>query len=126
MARNTSKTGGFTVTELCIAVVLIVLLVAVVIPKFVANNRAQAQANACISNLRIIAGAEHGWVLENHKQYTDIPVGSDLQPYIGRGSAGELPVCPDDPKQTFDSSYSLHNDRTYPSCKINPAKHILP
>ena len=125
MARKTSKMGGFTVTEICIAVVLIVLLAAVLIPRFVASSRAEAQANACISNLRIIAGAEHGWILENRKQYTDIPAGSDIQPYLGRGSAGELPFCPNDPRQTFDTSYSLHNDRTYPTCKIVPANHVL-
>lgn len=80
---------------------------------------------ACISNLRIIDSAKGQWALEQNKKRTDTPADSDLQPYIGRGSAGELPCCPLDPKQTFDTSYSINNVGTKPTCKILPALHSL-
>jgi len=125
MTRKTSNMGGWTVTEICIAVVLIVLLVAIAIPNFVRPRTTKAY-NACISNLRILDSVKAQWALELHKELTDIPTGSDIQPYLPYVPAGELPVCPDDPKQTFDTSYSLHNVGTKPACKINPARHSLP
>ncbi|MGA2542685.1 MAG: prepilin-type cleavage/methylation domain-containing protein [Verrucomicrobiota bacterium] len=126
MARKTSKMGGFTATEICIVVGLIVLLAAVVIPRFVRKPPMPPAHMACISNLRFIDSAKGQWALENQKKKTDTPADSDLQPYMGRGSAGELPVCPVDPNQTFDTSYSINNVGTKPTCKILPAKHILP
>ncbi len=126
MARKTSKMGGFTVTEICIAVVLIVLLVAVAIPRFVRKPPMHPAHMACIPDLRIINAAKGQWALEFQKKNTDTPGDSDLQSYIGRGSAGELTVCPVDPKQTFDTSYSVNNVGTKPTCKIMPTLHILP
>ena len=76
-----------------IVVAIIGLLAAIAIPNFV-RARTTAQANSCISNLRIIDAAKGQWALEQHKQNTDTPAGTDIQPYVGRGSAGELPTCP--------------------------------
>jgi competence protein ComGC len=126
MALKTGKMGGFTVTEICIALVLIALLAAVVIPRFVGKRPVYAGHMACIINLRILNGAKEQWALELQKLKTDTPADSDLQPYVGRGSAGELPFCPADPKQSFDTSYSLHNVGTKPTCKIMPTIHVLP
>jgi hypothetical protein len=81
---------------------------------------------SCIDNLRIICAAKDQWALEKRKQNTDTPTISDIQPYLGRGFAGILPVCPADPKQTFDTSYSLNNAGTRPTCKIMPTIHICP
>ena len=126
MLRKKIKMGGFTVTEICIVVVLIVLLAVVTIPTLnVKPPRPHRASNSCISNLRIIDNAEGQWALEFHKQKTDTPAGSDLQPYMGRGSAGELPCCPEDPNQSFDTSYSLHNVGTKPTCKILPTIHTF-
>ena len=126
MARKTSKMGGFTVTEICLMVALFVLLAAVVIPRFVGKRPIYAGHMACINNLRIMNSAKEQWALELQKRKTDTPADSDIQPYVGRGSAGELPFCPADPKQSFDTSYSLHNVGTKPTCKIMPAIHVLP
>ena len=71
-------------------------------------------------------GSKAQWALENHKQSTDTPADSDIQPFMGRGSADELPMCPNDPNQTFDTSYSINNVGTAPTCKILPATHSLP
>jgi competence protein ComGC len=125
MTRKTNTMSGFTVTELCIVVAVMVLLAAVAIPSVILQRRHRAQ-NACIQNLQIIDSVKRSWVLEKNKQNTDTPPDSDLQPYMGHGPNGSLPFCPDDPTQTFDTSYSVNNMVTKPTCKINPAKHILP
>jgi hypothetical protein len=127
MPLKTSKLGRFTVTEICIVVVLIGVIAAAVVgtprPPFI-QGHSSAQ-HVCISNLRLIDGAKRQWALEFHKQYTDTPARSDLQPYMGRGQGGEFPVCPNDSNQTFDSSYSPNNVGTIPTCKIVPANHVL-
>ena len=98
---------------------------AIGIPNF-ARARSTSQENACISNLRIIDAAKGQWALENHKQNTDTPTAEDIKPYMGRGPAGELPVCPSDPAHSFATSYSINNVGTKPACKIEPATHSLP
>jgi Tfp pilus assembly protein PilE len=123
MARKTSKLSGFNVLEICIVVVLIVLLALIARPNFVHGG--PRHRDSCINNLRITDGAKRRWAFENHKQNTDTPAGSDLLPYLGRGPGGEGPVCPNDSRQTFESSYSINNVGTAPTCKINPATHVL-
>jgi len=83
-------------------------------------------ANPCINTLRLIDSAKQQWALEQRKQNTDTPAGSDLQPYLGRGMAGELPYCEMDTNQSFATSYSINNVGTKPTCKICPSTHILP
>ena len=126
MTCKNSKMGGFSVTEMLIVVVLLVLMALVLVGNFFANRPLRAPINSCISNLRIIDVAKRQWALELHKQTTDTPSGSDLQPYLGGGPSGKLPFCSVDPKQAFDSSYSPNNLGTKPTCKINPTNHILP
>lgn len=126
MAHKSSKMDGFTLTEICIVVVLIALLAAVSIPRYARTRALNSGHTGCIINLRLIQAAKEQWALEQQRKKTDTPAGTDIQPYLGRGSAGELPCCPDDPKQTFDSSYSLHNLGTKPTCKIMPSLHVLP
>jgi hypothetical protein len=75
-------------------------------------------ANVCISNLRIIDASKAQWALENHKQNTDTPAVTDIQPYMGRGSAGEMPVCPD------GGTYILGAVGEKPTCSI--PGHVLP
>ena len=84
--------------------------------------------NACINNLRLIDSAKQQWALEQRKQNSDTPAGSDLQLYLGRGSAGELPICEMDTNNppSFATSYSINNVGTKPTCKICPTIHILP
>jgi hypothetical protein len=64
--------------------------------------------------------------MEHKKQNTDTPTASDIQPYMGRGPAIEMPSCPNDPKHTFATSYSINNVGSVPTCKIYPTNHILP
>lgn len=125
MKDKTTPRNGFTLVEIMIVVAIIGLLAAMAIPNFVAANR-KARMNACISNLRYIDSAKQQWALEQRRQDSDVPQGSDLQPYLGRGIAGELPSCPADSAQTFATSYSPLSVAERPQCLIIPATHVLP
>jgi len=70
-----------------------------------------------ISNLRNIDRSKAQWALELHNQNTDTPTASDIQPYTGDGTASELPVCPNDSNQRFDTSYSINNVGIEPTWK---------
>jgi hypothetical protein len=93
------------------------LLAAIAIPNFV-RARTTAQQNACINNLRMIDGAKAQWALENHKQNTDTPTAQDITPYMGRGPAGEFPVCPQ------GGTYIIGTIGEKPRCTI--PGHALP
>jgi prepilin-type N-terminal cleavage/methylation domain-containing protein len=125
MKKTTAKKQGFTLVEIMIVVAIIGLLAAIAIPNFV-KARTTSQQNACINNLRLVDSSKQQWALEQKKQTTDSPQGSDLQPYLGRGSNGELPACPVDPQNSFTTSYNPNNVGTPPVCLIVPTTHVLP
>src|SRR5208337_2286565 len=125
MKKNSSRKQGFTLVEIMIVVAIIGLLAAIAIPNFV-KARTTSQQNACINNLRLIDSSKQQWALEQKKQSSDTPQGSDLQPYLGRGSAGELPSCPVDSQNSFATSYTANNVGTPPVCKIVSSSHVLP
>lgn len=108
-----------------IVVAIIGLLAAVAIPNMV-HSRTVAQQTACINNLRQLDEAKQEWAMEQRKQTTDTPQASDLQPYLGRSAAGELPLCPADSARTFATSYSPNAVGTPPTCLVLPATHVLP
>ena len=124
MKRNTARKQGFTLVEIMIVVAIIGLLAAIAIPNFV-KARTTSQQNACINNLRLIDSAKQQWALEQRQTSSNTPVGSDLQPYLGRGSNGELPSCPVDPLSAFASSYSANNVGSKPACLILSSSHVL-
>jgi prepilin-type N-terminal cleavage/methylation domain-containing protein len=125
MQLKNNRKAGFTLVEIMIVVAIIGLLAAIAIPNFV-KARTTSQQNACINNLRLIDSSKQQWALEQRQQSSNTPVGSDLQPYLGRGSAGELPACPVDPANAFASSYTPNNVGSKPLCNIVPSTHILP
>jgi prepilin-type N-terminal cleavage/methylation domain-containing protein len=120
MKINTSRKSGFTLVEIMIVVAIIGLLAAIAIPNFV-RARATSQKNACINNLRQIDGAKQQWALEGGKTSTATPVSTDVAPYMGRGTAGGMPVCP-----TGNATYSINAVNVAPACPNVALDHKLP
>jgi hypothetical protein len=99
------------------AAAVVGVLAAIAIPNFV-KARSTSQENACINNLRLIDAAKQQWALENKKQSTDTPTAKDIQPYMGRGASGEMPVCP------AGGAYTIGSVGEKPTCS-HPG-HVLP
>ena len=124
MRIKKTRRRGFTLIEIMIVVAIISLLAAIAIPNLF-HARQKAQVNACISNLRTIDGAKQQWALECGKTSADKPLSTDIQPYIGRGSAGSLErtFCPLVPPAAL-AGYEINDMSTLPVCKQeDPVTH---
>ena len=118
MKKRTSRQGGFTLVEIMIVVAIIGLLASIAIPNFV-KARAQAQKNACISNLRQIDGAIQQWALDTNQGDTAAVTPADILPYLKRAV-----VCPSG-GHTFADSYSVTTVQDPPTCLRMPSTHKL-
>jgi prepilin-type N-terminal cleavage/methylation domain-containing protein len=112
-----SRKPGFTLVEMAIVVSLIVLLAVIAVPSYV-RARTSAQSNACINNLSQLDAAKQAWSAAMHVDPSTVPASTDIQPFLGRGSTGTLPVCPCDTNKAFATSYTLHAINALPTCQI--------
>lgn len=125
---NWTSVKGFTLLEIMIVCAIIAVVAAVAIPSIV-RGRSTAQMNACINNLSQLDAAKTAWGTAMHADPSTVPAASVIQPYLGRGSNGTLPVCPCDTNKSFTTSYSLQSIGTTPVCRIGSAfstnPHVL-
>jgi len=126
--------AAFTLVEIMIVVAIIGLLAAIAIPNFL-RARSTAEQNACINNLRQIDGAIQQWALETGQTASATVSAAEIQPYLGRGTAGQLPYCPLDSTHSFSRSYSLTTAANPPTCNLGGKgttpyedgyEHVLP
>jgi len=75
---------------------------------------------SCMNNLRQIDGAKHSWSLESRKATNDVTHWEDIRPYLGRGTVGEILVCPN------GGIYILGRVGESPRCSIGGLEHTLP
>ena len=75
----------------------------------------QAQAAACINNLRLIDGAKQQWALERQKPRGALLTAADIAPYL---KGNTLPVCP------AGGVYTLNQVGMAPICNI--PGHMIP
>ena len=103
--------------------VIVVAISAVVIPPWIARERAAVQRAKCTTLLRVIDGAKSQWALQMSKGPDTIPTWEDIAGYRGRGSGYDEwayeevyshwpPHCP------AGGTYTLGRVADLPKCSI--------
>jgi len=114
-----------------INVVIVVAVLMLFEINMVIRARNESHKNSCINNLRLIDSCKKQWALEQRKKATDIPTVTEFwdQFWGGRPKSideAELPRCPNDPAQSFRTSYQIGSVGEPPICLIDPKNHVLP
>jgi hypothetical protein len=104
-----------------VGAVAVVPLAALVLPAFIRARNTSA-SDACVMQLRQVAGAKDQWVIENHKTSNDVISWDDIKPYLPHG---QILQCPD------GGTYILGRVGEPPRCSLAPAfvggkSHELP
>ena len=117
--------AGFTLTEIMIVVGIIGLLAEIAIPNYV-EARLNASKSACINNLRLIDSAKQQWALEELRSPTAVPTYTEIAEFIWRGAdSTRVLACPQDPAQSFETSYKQGDLTATPECIVRGDAHIL-
>ena len=112
-------------------VVAFLMLIGIIIVPSQIRARNESRKNSCINNLRMIESTKLQWALEQRKKATDIPTERALWDGFWRGrypefNEAEMPCCPNDPSNSFKTSYQIRSVVELPICLIDPKNHVLP
>jgi hypothetical protein len=88
------------------------------VPTFI-RVRNTPSANPCVNNLRLIDSGKTQWALEHNMTNGADVTWKDILPYIGRGSEGQMPHCPE------GGVYILGKIGEPPRCSLG-GTHTLP
>ena len=112
-ARKPQGTGkrrldrrGFTFIELMVAISILAVLMAIMIPRLV-TARYQAYHSACMENEKMIATALESYSVD----YGQYPTDLNILATSGKQYIGSLPVCPSNPSSQYQTTYSLSTDQ---------------
>jgi hypothetical protein len=113
-----------------IVVAVLMLFGIIMVPSRI-RARNESRKNACINNLLLIDSCKKQWALEQHKKGTDIPTVTEFWDQFLGGrpkpiDEADLPTCPDDPSNSFRTSYQIRSVGEPPICLIDPKNHVLP
>lgn len=93
--RRVLRRRGFTVVEMMVVVMVIAVLMAILVPNFMAARNSAAR-KSCMSNLRLIDQAKEQLSMESRKNDGDAVDWGDLVPHYMRAQ----PTCPLGPAYT--------------------------
>ena len=79
MMSRQKGSGGYTLIEILVVVMIIGILLAIAVPSMF-NASERARANACRANLRQIQAAKEQWALVNRRPGTVTPGWGQLVP----------------------------------------------
>ena len=79
--------------------------------------RVTSSGGAYINNLRLLDSAKKQWAMENQKSKEAVPKWEDMKVYVGRGTNGILPTCPD------NGIYTLGRVNQHTTCSF--PGHVL-
>lgn len=79
------RNHGFTLVEIMIVVAIIALLASIAVPSYM-RARKRTQATTTLNSLRVVDNAKDLYAIENGRGSNTTPVGTDLAPYVKRGS----------------------------------------
>lgn len=106
--RSRKNTGGFTLVEIMIVVLIIGILLNIATPGFI-HARDSSWQKACCANLHNIELAKEQFAIDNNSAGTYTPVWSDLSPYLESGYTE--PLCP-----ATGAVYDFNEIDTEPVC----------
>ena len=114
------KARGFSLIEIMMVVMILGMLLAVAIPKFL-NARQGSNARTCQSNLKNILSAKERWAMDNNEGADAVPLMANLvKDYLKLD-----PVCPG------GGDYIVDRMNRLPTCTVGGVKgefkaHVLP
>jgi prepilin-type N-terminal cleavage/methylation domain-containing protein len=119
MFKMKKNQKGFTLVEVLLVVVILGILAAVALPRFL-TTRVESQKRTCQTNLSALNSAIEEYVFINGEDpgVIDDVVTADRFP-------DGVPVCPSNTDPENDPSYELNGD-VRAACLIDAAEHVLP